>query len=86
MVARERRDLALVCGKQGRYANYGNLLSEHGHFLLNPKEATATIDSIVDVVKAEWEPAMRHAGVGERDCERISGAFLYEGFFFALGD
>jgi serine/threonine-protein kinase HipA len=86
MVARERRDLALVCGEQGRYANYGNLLGAHGHFLLDQKEATATIDKIVQVVGADWEPEMHRAGVSNRDCERIAGAFLYEGFFFDLNE
>jgi serine/threonine-protein kinase HipA len=86
MVARERRDLALVCGEHGRYANYGNLLSARGRFLLDQEEATATIDKIVAVVGAGWEAEMHRAGVSERDCERIAGAFLYEGFFFDLNE
>lgn len=86
MVAQEHRDLALECGKHGRYANYGNLLGTHGRFLLTQEEAVATIDKIVEVVRADWEPAMRHAGVSGRDCERIAGAFLYEGFFFDLNE
>jgi serine/threonine-protein kinase HipA len=86
MVGRERRDLALVCGEQGRYANYGNLLGAHGHFLLDQAEATATIDKIVEVVRSEWEPEMHRAGVSEQDCERIAGAFLYEGFFLDLNE
>jgi serine/threonine-protein kinase HipA len=86
MVGRERRDLALVCGEQGRYANYGHLLGAHGRFLLDQAEATATIDKIVEVVRSEWEPEMHRAGVSEQDCERIAGAFLYEGFFLDLNE
>ena len=76
MVSRERRDLALVCGEQGRYANYANLLGTHGRFLLDQAEATATIDRIVQVVRSYWELEMHRAGVSERDCDRIAGAFL----------
>ena len=81
MVSRERRDLALVCGEQGRYANYSNLLGAHGRFLLDQAEATATIDKIVEVLRSYWEPEMHRAGVSERDREKIAGAFSYEGFF-----
>lgn len=84
MVAHERRDLALVCGEHGRYANYGNLLGTHGRFLLDQEEAVATIDKVVEVVRADWESEMHRAGVSGRDCERIAGAFLYQGFFFDL--
>ena len=34
VVALDRRDLAMSCGRFGRYANRTNLLSGHGRFLL----------------------------------------------------
>ncbi|UCE51976.1 MAG: type II toxin-antitoxin system HipA family toxin [Desulfobacterales bacterium] len=82
MIALERRDLAMACGSAGRYANCENLLSQHGRFLLSEKEATAILDHIVETVRNAWRPTMRRAGVSEADCEAITSAFLYKGFFY----
>jgi serine/threonine-protein kinase HipA len=82
VIAIDRRDLAMTCGKFGRHANRQNLLSEHGRFLLAKEEAIAIIDGIVETVRQQWQPTMRRAGVSERDCEAIAGAFLYDGFFY----
>jgi serine/threonine-protein kinase HipA len=79
----DRRDLAMTCGKFGRHANRQNLLSEHGRFLLSKEEAEALLDGIVETVRLQWRPTMRRAGVCEVDCEKIAGAFLYDGFFYA---
>jgi serine/threonine-protein kinase HipA len=81
-VSRERRDLALVCGDHGRYANHQNLLSAHGRFLLDQEEATKVLDDIVTTVREEWHPGLRRAGVTEQDCSRLANAFLYDGFFY----
>jgi len=81
-VSIERRDLAMSCGIQGRYANRENLLSQHGRFLLSKEGATALLDPVVDTVINTWRATMRQAGVSEADCEAISSAFLYEGFFY----
>jgi serine/threonine-protein kinase HipA len=78
----DRRDLAMTCGKFGRHANRQNLLSEHGRFLLSKEEAEALLDGIVETVRLQWQPTMRRAGVCEVDCEKIAGAFLYDGFFY----
>jgi len=82
MIAMERRDLAMVCGSAGRYANRKNLLSQHGRFLLSEEDATAFLGRIVDTVRNAWRPTMRRAGVSEADCKMIATAFLYEGFFY----
>ena len=82
MIAQERRDLAMMCGSGGRYANRENLLSQRGRFLLSGEEATAIVDQIVEIVRSEWWPTLRRAGVSVTDCEAIAGAFLYEGFFY----
>ena len=82
VIAVDRRDLAMTCGKFDRYANRKNLLSEHGRFLLSKEEAEALLDGIVETVRQQWQPTMRRAGVSERDCEAIAGAFLYDGFFY----
>jgi len=82
MIAMERRDLAMVCGSAGRYANRKNLLSQHGRFLLSEEDATAFLGRIVDTVRNAWRPTMLRAGVSEADCEMIATAFLYEGFFY----
>jgi serine/threonine-protein kinase HipA len=81
VIAVDRRDLAMTCGKFGRYANRENLLSEHGRVLLSKTEAANLLDGIVETVHSQWRPAMRRAGVSETDCEAIAGAFLYGGFF-----
>ena len=78
----ERRDLAMSCGIHGRYANRENLISQHGRFLLSKEEAANLLDGVVDTVTNTWRSTMRQAGVTEIDCETISSAFLYEGFFY----
>ena len=82
VVALERRDLAMACGRFGRYANKTNLLSGHGRFLLGPATAAAVFDGIASTVRAGWHTAMRRAGASERDCEAIRPAFLYDGLFY----
>ena len=82
VVAVDRRDLAMTCGKFGRFANRENLLSEHGRFLLSKTEAADLLDGIVETVRSQWRPALRRAGVSETDCEAIARAFLYGGFFY----
>lgn len=78
----ERRDLAMSCGIHGRYANRENLISQHGRFLLSKEEAANLLDGVVDTVTNTWRSTMRQAGVTKIDCETISSAFLYEGFFY----
>ena len=82
LIAKDRRDLAMTCGKFGRYANRENLLSEHGRFLLSETEAATLLDGIVETVGSQWRFEMRRAGVSEADCETIAGTFLYDGFFY----
>ncbi len=82
VVARDRRDLAMTCGRFGRYANKANLLSDHGRFLLGKAEATATFDRITSTVQNQWHPTLRRAGVSETDCEAIKSAFVYDGLFY----
>ena len=82
MVAMERRDLAMVCGDRGRYANKKNLLSQHARFLLNEEDATTILNNIVETVRNSWQPVMQESGVSKTDCKRIESAFLYKGFFY----
>ena len=81
-VARERRDLAMACGRFGRYANRTNLLSGHGRFLLEEAEAEAVFEGIAGIVGERWHAEMRRAGASERDCEAIGAAFVYDGLFY----
>jgi serine/threonine-protein kinase HipA len=80
LVSLEERDLAMICGDQGRVANAANLLSQSARFLLPAGEAKAALDAMRDRVKRTWYETARGAGVSERDCERIGGAFAYPGF------
>jgi serine/threonine-protein kinase HipA len=79
----ERRDLALTCGDQGRWANARNLLSQCGRFLLAREAAAGILDEMEARVRARWYEVARREGVSERDCERIAGAFAYPGFRYA---
>ena len=81
VVAQDNRDLAMTCGRFGRYANRANLLSGCGRFLLRDDEAAAIFERIVEIVRAEWRPAMQRAGVSEPDCHAIRTAFVYPGLF-----
>jgi serine/threonine-protein kinase HipA len=79
-VSLERRDLALTCGDWGRYANATNLLSQGPRFLLEAAEAAKIVDDMQAQVTKEWFAVARGAGVSERDCDAIRGAFAYPGF------
>lgn len=78
-IATERRDLAMICGDQGRVASAANLLSRHGRFLLARDEAAAILGRMVDEVRTAWHPVARAAGVSARDCASIAPAFVYAG-------
>lgn len=81
VISVERRDLAMICGPAGRLSNRKNLLGAAGRFLLDRNEAKAIFDRVSMVVRTAWHATMRRAGVTERDCELIRGAFLYDGLF-----
>lgn len=76
----ERRDLALACGDMGRYAHADNLRSQSARFLVNDEEAKTVIAIMERTVKNRWYEVARREGVSEKDCEAISGAFVYKGF------
>lgn len=80
LVSVEKRDLVLVVGTYGRYANRTNVLSEAVRFMLTREEATAIVDKIQAVVRQRWYAVLRENGTSEADCERIRGAFDYPGF------
>jgi serine/threonine-protein kinase HipA len=80
LVSLERRDLAMICGDQGRYANSKNLLSQAARFLLPNEEASVIIEAMRNRVEVTWHDVARAVGVSEKDCERIAGAFAYSGF------
>ena len=79
-VSLERRDLAMICGDQGRYANASNLLSQCARFHLERDEAEVTIAAMEEQVSKSWYETARRAGVPEKDCDAISRAFVYPGF------
>ena len=82
MVATQRRDLAMQCGPEGRYANKFNLLGAPGRFLLEKENAEAIFTRVTDTVRASWYSTMRRVGVNEKDCDAIRSAFLYDGLFY----
>jgi serine/threonine-protein kinase HipA len=80
----DRRNLAMVCGRAGTYANIHNLLSECRRFLLGKDEAEAMVLEMADIVKNSWMSTARKVGVTVGDCDKISGAFVYPGFSYQL--
>lgn len=80
VIAQERRDLAMDCGDQGRYANAKNILSQHARFLLEKGEAEKIVTDMKGQVDATWYDTARASGVSEKDAETIRGAFVYPGF------
>jgi serine/threonine-protein kinase HipA len=79
----ERRDLAMACGDWGRVANAENILSQGARFLQKADQAKTMVQTMFAQVHAGWYSTMRAAGVSERDCERLKGAFVYPGFMQA---
>ena len=80
----DRRDLAMICGSAGTYANVNNLLSQCERFLLEREEAEAIILEMQETVGKSWRKVARAQGVTAADCEAIRGAFVYPGFAYAL--
>lgn len=83
VVSEERRDLALDCGDQGRFANTSNLLSQCARFLLNRDEAEQIISEMQSRVATSWYQCVRACGVSEKDTKTIERAFVYPGFTLA---
>lgn len=81
----EHRDLALTIGDYGRYANAENLISQSPRFLLEREDAARVIDEMEACVRGRWYAVARREGVTEQDCEKISCAFVYEGFRYPAG-
>lgn len=86
MIAVERRDLAMVIGDFGRYANRSNLISQSGRFLIPQKQAAYILDEMTATVANSWYATCKDVGVTERDCELIRSAFVYKGLGYDLYD
>jgi serine/threonine-protein kinase HipA len=82
-VSIERRDLAMECGDLGRYAHADNLLSQSARFYLPREAATTMLEQMEQQIAATWYETARREGVTERDCGKITGAFVYAGFRLA---
>ncbi|HEX2474682.1 MAG TPA: HipA domain-containing protein [Lacipirellulaceae bacterium] len=80
IIAKDRRDLAMIAGDQGRFANAKNLLSQRARFLLEEEEAKAIVSEMTETVRQNWYNVVRAQGITEKDAETIRGAFVYEGF------
>lgn len=80
VVSQDRRDLAMECGDQGRFANESNLLSQYARFLLEPDEARSIVERMKAQIEKTWYSTVRACGVSENDAEAIRTAFAYPGF------
>ena len=81
MASITQRDLAMVCGSHGRFANAKNLISECRRFMIEPEEAEDITISMADYISHNWYETARQLGLSEKDCEMIRPAFVYPGFF-----
>ena len=86
VIAQDHRDLAMTCGRFGRYANRANLLSGCGRFLLRNDEAAVIFQRMVETVRVTWRSTMQSAGVSEMDCDTIRSAFVYPGLFHDVAE
>ena len=77
-----RRDLAMTCGPEGRWANRANLLGAASRFLLNRAGAESIFDRVTATIRSSWLALMRDNGVSEEDCDAIRHAILYDGLFY----
>ncbi len=77
-----RRDLAMICGPEGRWANRSNLLGSAGRFLLDRGEPEAIFDRVTGTIRSSWHTVMRGNGVTESDCDQIRHSFLYDGLYY----
>lgn len=82
VIATDRRDLAMIVGDMGRFANAGNLLSQSTRFLLDEDQAKAIMTNMTERVRSTWYDVVRTCGVTEQDAETIRRAFVYEGFSY----
>ena len=83
-ISTERRDLAMICGDLGRFANADNLLSQHARFLLGNEQAGVIVAEMENFISANWYSIARSEGVSEVDCKKIASAFVYAGFRLQL--
>jgi serine/threonine-protein kinase HipA len=58
-VSLERRDLALICGDEGRDVNTRNLLSQSRRFQMEPAEAAKALDELKERLRATWRQVAR---------------------------
>ncbi len=74
------RDLALICGDSGRYANAENLVSQSMRFHIEQEQGRSIILDMEQQIRNTWREVARGEGVSEQDCKQIAGAFAYPGF------
>ena len=84
-VSEERRDLAMICGDAGRYANAENIVSQSLRFLLEKGEAEKILADMEEKVRGTWYEVARREGLSEQDCNTIGRAFVYAGFRYPMG-
>lgn len=79
-ISEDRRDLAMIVGDRGRWANRENLLGSAPRFGLTRKAAAAVIDRMKRVVEGSWSRLVKKHGGTAGDCDAIARAFNHAGF------
>ncbi len=85
LIGEERRDLAMICGDAGRYANAENIVSQSLRFLLEKGDAEKIVADMEEKVSGTWYEVARREGLSEQDCNTIGRAFVYAGFRYPMG-
>lgn len=84
LISEERRDLAMICGDAGRYANAENIVSQSMRFLLEKDVAEKIVSDMEEQVRSKWYEVVRREGLSEADCNTISRSFVYPGFRYPI--
>jgi serine/threonine-protein kinase HipA len=81
VISEDRRDLAMICGDQGTFANKQNLMSQCARFLLERDEAEQIVSVMQEQIASTWYNVFRSCGVSEKDTKIVRRAFEeYKGF------
>lgn len=79
-ISQDHRDLAMIVGDRGRWANRENLLGSSPRFGITREAANGMIDRMKRIVNSSWSRLVRKHGGTVGDCEAIARAFDYQGF------
>jgi serine/threonine-protein kinase HipA len=72
----QERDLAIGVGRHGRRATIKNALTDIASFGLSREEGVAIAKEMQAIVKSNWEPVSKMAGLAANDIEKLRTCFM----------